>query len=373
MKFLVSPQGFSEALKDRISDVTRAAARFEKHALNLRNLRSDDTIKLQHWMAYKLHKTSEDVAIVRARCEVLENLANFLQRSHDEVMERGARRQRRLEAGSHKDTEGAQKLRNDLLQDLAYEKRLINDDCQDILDIRKGFGTRLDTDRIISAQSSSQLQAWLSINDSSLLLVEGGCSTSSNSEISYVAAQVVESVLELSKNSSTVPIMPLAFFCSQHRNRRRDVYGRPQGLAKALLSQLIDQFTGLSSEELQACQNNLDTDDIESICKVFRRIMKKLPSNWIVVLVLEGIDIMMEDKTRDQLRYITQSLVRTHGGKHAATLKFLFTCTTSSRPIDDLFQEWDVLRIPRVLSSPGSYRGLLWKDSGNLGSLGGID
>lgn len=84
MKFLVNPQGFSDALKGRVADVTRAAARFEKHALNLRNRRGDHTMKLQHWMAYKLGQASEDIAIVRARCKVLEDLTQLLQQSHDD-------------------------------------------------------------------------------------------------------------------------------------------------------------------------------------------------------------------------------------------------------------------------------------------------
>lgn len=295
-------------------------------------------------------------------------------------MKKGARRQRRLESSSHEDRTGAQELRKNIRLQLAYDERLLFDDCQEILSIRKGFGARLDADRITSVQTNSQLQAWMSINNSSLLLVDGGCSTSNSSEISYVAAQVIESVLALSKqqmdtshqNSSGVSIMPLAFFCSQHRNRRHDVYGRPKGLVKVLLAQLIDQFPGLSPKELQAYQSDLDTDNVENICRFVRMVIKKLPANRIVVLVLEGIDVMMEDKTKESLRHIVDTLVSTHRGKHAATLKFLFTCTTSSGPIEDLFQEWDILRVPRVSSSPGSYRGLLWKDSGNLGRLGGV-
>ncbi|KAI1765477.1 hypothetical protein GGR53DRAFT_261497 [Hypoxylon sp. FL1150] len=380
MKFLVSPQGFSDALKDKSADVTKAVARFEKHALILRNKRSDRMMNdLHYWMAYNAGRTRRDGDLVRDQCNVLEKMHQLLQPMHDRVMEEGAQRQRQLELSLHESVDGAQELRESLLLELAYEKRLRDHDCQEILSIRRGFGSRLDTDRITLVQTSSQLQAWISISDSSLLLVDGGSSTSSGPEISYVAARVVESALALSKQTSTsnhsntkLSVMPLAFFCSQHRDRRHDTHARPRGLAKALLAQLIDQFTGLSLKELQAYQNNLEADNTESICRALRRVLKKLPDNCIVVLVLEGIDILMEDKTRVALRHIIQSLVRTHGGKHAAMLKFLFTCTTSARPIEDLFREWVILRVPRVSSSSGSYRSLLWKDSGSLGSLGGL-
>ncbi|KAI2466562.1 hypothetical protein F4781DRAFT_405303 [Annulohypoxylon bovei var. microspora] len=377
MKFFFTPQGFAEGLKDRVADIKKAAARFEKHALFLRNLRNDESMKLQHWMAYKIGENSEDLAMVRARCEALESMSQLLQQSHREVMEWGKQKLRRLEYGSYEDISSIEELRTSLLQQLAYDQHPLHDDCNSILSIRKGLGSGLETERILTAQNHPQLQAWMSLNSSSILLVDGGCAVSSDCEISYVSAQIVESILQLSNqahdrnSTSSVFITPLAFFCSRHRNRRRDIFARPKGVVTALLSQLLDQFHGFSAKELQACQNDLAADDIESVCRAFRRLIKRLPANYIVVLVLEGIDVLMEEKTRGALRYILQSLLEAHGGKHAATLKFLFTCTTSSESVVDLFEEWDVLRIPRVPRTSGSYRNFAWKESGNLGVIGG--
>ncbi|KAI1460701.1 hypothetical protein F4805DRAFT_372674 [Annulohypoxylon moriforme] len=374
MKLLFTPQGFAEGLKDRMADIKRTAARFEKHALFLRNLRHDESIKLQHWMAGKIGETSENLALIRSRCEALETMCKFLQQPHRGIMERGARRQRQLEL-AYEDTPSAEEVRNKLLQELAFDEYLLINDCSNLLNVRKGSGSGLDTERILAMQNHPQLQAWMSLNRSSVLLVDGGCAVPSDSEISYVSAQIVESMLQLSKqagysnSTSNVFVLPLAFFCSRHRNRRRDIFGRPKGLVVALLSQLIDRFHGFGAKHLQACQNDLANDDIESVCKAFKRLIKRLPATSIVVLVLEGIDVLMEDKTRSALRYILHSLLGTHGGKNAATLKFLFTCTNSSEPVVDLFEEWDILRIPRVLQTRGSYRNFEWKDTGNLESL----
>ncbi|KAI0902226.1 hypothetical protein F4806DRAFT_30250 [Annulohypoxylon nitens] len=371
MKFLFTPKGFAEGLKDRMANVQRAAARFEKHALYLRNLRHDESMKLQHWMAYKLGENSEDLALIRSRCEALESMCRFLQQPHRGIMERGERKQRRLELAL-KNTPSAEEVRNGLLKELAFDDYLLINDCSNILNIRKGSGNGLSADRILTMQNHPQLQAWMSLNRSSVVLVDGGCVVPSSCEISYVCAQIVESMLQLSKqsnhdkNAHSVFITPLAFFCSQHRNGRRDAFGRPKGLIVALLSQLIDQFHGFDAKQLQLCQNDLANNDIESVCKAFRRLIKQLPATSIVVLVLEGIDVLMEEKTRNALRYIIHSLLETYRRKHAATLKFLFTCTTSSEPVVDLFEEWDVLRIPRVLQSRGSYRNFMWKDSGSL-------
>ncbi|OTA66653.1 hypothetical protein K449DRAFT_420314 [Hypoxylon sp. EC38] len=379
IKLLASPQGFAEGLKNRVAEVTRAAARFEKHALFLRNQRNDESIKLQHWSAYKLSKNGEDLSLILARCAALEDMTRFLQQAHHEVMEWGKQKLNRLESGSYKGISSAEEFRENFLRELAYDKRLLDDDCNDLLSIRKGSGSGLDAERIFSMQRHLQLQAWMSLDDSSILLVNGGCELSTNLEISYVAAQIVESVRQLSEkqhrrsdygDNSDVSVLPLAFFCSRHRNRRKDIFGKPKGVIKALLSQLIDQFHRFGAKELQACQSELAADDIESVCRGFRKMIKYLPATSIIVLVLEGIDVLMEEKTRSALRYILQSLVELHRGKHAATLKFLFTCTTSSEPIGDLFGEWDTLRLPRVLRSVGSYRNLMWKDSDNLSVLG---
>ncbi|KAI1213012.1 uncharacterized protein F4807DRAFT_457098 [Annulohypoxylon truncatum] len=379
MKFLFTPQGFAEGLKDRMADIKRAAARFEKHALFLRNLRHDESMRLQHWMAYKLGENSEDLALIRNRCEALESMCQFLQQPHRGIMERGARRQRQLELTLYEDTPSPEEIRNNLLQKLAFDEYLLPNDCSGLLNIRKGSGNGLDTERILAMQNHPQLQAWMSLNKSSVLLVDGGCAVSSACEISYVCAQIVESMLQLSEqadhgnNTSNVFITPLAFFCSRHRDRRRDVFGRPKGPIAALLSQLINRFHGFGTKQLQACQSDLANDDIESTCKVFGKLIKRLPATSIVVLVFEGVDVLMEEKTRSALRYILHSLLETHGGTHAAALKFLFTCTTSSEPVVDLFEEYDVLRIPRVLQSRGSYRNFMWKDSGRLEALGTLE
>lgn len=292
-------------------------------------------------------------------------------------MARGSKNHRRLKSSSHQDEANPKELRERLLRGLAYEESLLNDDCKSILNIRNGSGSGLDAERVAFMQNNSQLQAWMSLNRSSILLVDGGCAVSSSYEISYATAQMVEYALQQSnrlQNSSEydsgVFILPLAFFCSQHRNRRRDNLARPRGLAKMLLAQLIDQFRGFNAKELQACQKELEVEDLEGVCLAIRKLVKRLPATSIVILVIEGIDILMGEKTRDGLRHLVRSLVETHEGRHAAILKFLFTSTTSSEPVRDLFEEGDVLRIPRVINSTGSYRNLVWKDSENLGSFG---
>lgn len=307
--------------------------------------------------------------IVEVGCQSINSDYSVL--TYVSVMERGERKQRRLELAL-KDTPSAEEVRNDLLKELAFDDYLLINDCSSILNIRKGSGSGLSADRILTMQNHPHLQAWMSLNRSSVVLVHGGCVVPSSCEISYVCAQIVESMMQLSKQAGhdksahSVIITPLAFFCSQHRNGRRDAFGRPKGLIMALLSQLIDQFHGFDAKQLQLCQNDLANNDIESVCKAFRRLIKQLPAASIVVLVLEGIDVLIEEKTRGALRYILHSLLEIYRRKHVATLKFLFTCTTSSEPVVDLFEEWDVLRIPRVLQSRGSYRNFMWKDSGSL-------
>ncbi|KAI1393501.1 uncharacterized protein F4822DRAFT_15199 [Hypoxylon trugodes] len=379
IKLLVSPQSFTETLKGRLADVKTAVGRFEAHVLKIRNQRSDKSIEEQHWIAYTVGKTREEIALIGARCQALEKFAQFLQPIHDEAMRKGARKLHRLEMGSYGNAPNVESLRKDLLCELDYDEYLLYDDCEALLSVRKGLGNRLDGERILEFQNHPQLQAWMSLDSSSLLLVDGGCEVSSSSEISYVAAQVMEYGLQLSKQpqnsidsgSTGVTMIPLAFFCSRHRNRRRDIFGTPEGLAKALLSQLIDQVRAFGAKELQACRRDLSADDIESLCKEFRRLIKKLPASVIIVLVVEGIDILTGEKTRDALRYVVRSLIDTHGGNYAATLKFLFTCTTLSERVGGLFDEGDILRIPRLLRSQGSYRSLMWKDSESLGALGG--
>ncbi|KAK7935067.1 hypothetical protein PG985_000562 [Apiospora marii] len=359
MKMLVQPQGLAEALKMKQANVQRAASRFEKHALWLQNQRHNDSIELQHWMAYELYRTREDVSVIRARCEVLESFTQFLQQAHqsytlaallDPDSSRARKRTRRRSAAELRDT---------FLRDAEYESALIEQDVGHILRLRPGSRQELDEDRVVELHSHPQFRAWLSIDESSVLFVQGHSDTPQNREIAFVAAQVTEMAkrMHLNPAEASIRVVPLAFFCSEHSTSRRDRLGHPNALIWMLLLQLVEHYQEFSSSRLENGLATTGSGETEKVCAAFESLISHLSSNVIVFVILEGVESFLHYSMRGELIDVVGFLSRLPAetpGK--SKLKVLCTSTTSADLLDDLFREDQILRMPNTSRATSGLR-----------------
>lgn len=364
VQLLTDPKGFSEKLGERLAQVKVMARRFESHALKLQRQVLDESIQLHYWSTYKQEQIGRNVEAVLARTEsleeriaqlnVLDNLDSVLQHIVDAVERKHIASQaiRRIDRRQPSDVST-----EDVLTQFQYDADLLRRDCEALkLPASRMSRKDIDMDRIKAIQSNYRLRAWLTVNEPSLLLLNGRAEPGHNSETSLISASIVNGLLkqyQAEEHSLKEPILtvPLAFFCGQHRDWRRDVMGSPEEAGMSLLLQLVDRLEyELAPATLQNILDTTDPEDLASICKSFEWIIKGLKRNIFVFLVMDGLRYFAQPlERREKTRELLSCLINTYRNRSAATLKFLFANPTRADFVEDLFEENELLNIPRNL------------------------
>jgi len=210
---------------------------------------------------------------------------------------------------------------------------------------------------VVALQTNPRIQAWLTMDESSLLLVNGRTKSHPRSEMSVVSAQIVHRLLDVERATAPIgevgsaTLVPLTFFCGQHRDAHRDPNGNPAEVAMSLLLQLVDHVgASVPGDVLRKCQTGTRPLDIASICASLERVLSSLSNKVIVVLVVDGIKFFTHPtERRDQMRELVERLVAIYRKRTRATLKVLFASPARSEFLEDLFEDDEILSLPRDL------------------------
>jgi hypothetical protein len=212
---------------------------------------------------------------------------------------------------------------------------------------------------VLAAQKNPRMLAWLTLDESSLLLVNGGADPASQS-VSFVSAKVVRSlqVQDLRQNPS-MELVTLAYFCGRHWDYRRDAAGSPDELAMSLLLQLVDQYRAFEPRALQECLDKAVPHDVAAICEVLQSLLDQLPNNAVVFLVIDGLHSFSNPPERQrQMREVVELLVDIYRKQSRPILKFLFAGPTRSN-LEELFEAGEIVDLPLNPPPSGGY-GLSW-------------
>ncbi|RYP41369.1 hypothetical protein DL768_010502 [Monosporascus sp. mg162] len=251
-----------------------------------------------------------------------------------------------------------------LLERYLYEPLLATIDSEQLLRAPLTPGYHLDEDRIFAIKTNPRFKAWFALNENSLLLMNANSNPASNLEMSFVSAQAYERAMEVSREqrNGETKLVPIAFFCSQHRDYRKDVHGSPAELAMSLLLQLVDAYREFSPEDLTAAFNEFDPEDIETILATFGALVSRLPASAIVVLIVDGLRFFAQPRERRiAMADVVARLVDVHRQEHAAMLKFLFANSTKMDILEEIFTDDEILHLPTDLSVEQGYNTMLWK------------
>ncbi|RYP68602.1 hypothetical protein DL771_006574 [Monosporascus sp. 5C6A] len=258
-----------------------------------------------------------------------------------------------------------------ILERYLYEPLLVTTDSEQLLRVPLTPGYNLDEDRIFAIKTNPRFKAWFALNESSLLLVNANSDPASNLEMSFVSAQAYERAMEVSREqrNGETKLVPITFFCSQHRDYRKDVHGSPAELAMSLLLQLVDGYREFSPEVLTAAFDEFDPEDIESILATFGALVSRLPASAIVVLIVDGLRFFAQPRERRiAMADVVAGLVYVHRHEHDAMLKFLFANSTRTDFLEDIFTDDEILHLPIDVSVEQGYNTMLWRHSVNLES-----
>lgn len=253
----------------------------------------------------------------------------------------------------------------DLLDRFEYSPDLVIRDC---LALQKPLVKRThspnrstcDMTRIKALYDNPQLRAWQVVNNSSLLLLNGGAELKYNSEVSCYSAAIFGALLRQyeggkKEHKAEAIVIPLAFFLGQHRDRN-DVYACPEEVGMSLMLQLIDRCgDGIDSDILNDIYERLDPRSIASICSSLHSLLTSLKRNVVLVLILDAVRYFAEPSERgEKTRNLIECLVEIFRKRPVATLKVLIANPTRADFIEEFFQENEMVNIPRNLRPRGS-------------------
>ncbi|KAK8135973.1 hypothetical protein PG984_003913 [Apiospora sp. TS-2023a] len=239
----------------------------------------------------------------------------------------------------------------DILEEFQYDQDLVPQDIRALLRLSRPSNTisPIEANRAHAILWNPRIGVWLSDHAPYLYLLNGGSQEATDATTSFVMAKIAGTLLEQqqhhhhnhqqSGNDSSG---------MKHRNYYRDAAASPSELAMSLLLQLIDGYPNFSSATLQDCLDRTDPHRIASICDSLRRLLEELSPDVLVCVVVDGIaHFAIPQQRKDEMRELVQRLVEAFHGKIRATAKFIFSSPTRSGFLEDLFDEDEILNIPR--------------------------
>jgi hypothetical protein len=228
-----------------------------------------------------------------------------------------------------------------VLRELNYDPSLVSDDMESLLQLGAPRSmVRIDMSRVQNLQRNLRMRAWLSVDDN-IILLANGCSSNADLSTSFASANLVNSLRQqASRLSDDMLVIVLAYFCSQHRDYRRDEAANPVEPCMSLLLQLVDSYPGFNAADLQECSETTDPRSSASICTSLENLLNRLPPSAVVYLVIDGISFFAVPPERlHSTREAIELLVNLYRQSSSTTLKFLFCSPVRFQFVEGLFDE----------------------------------
>ncbi len=266
-----------------------------------------------------------------------------------------------------------------ILTAFQYDPALVITDARR-LSRTQGRPHKLDDGRVLSLLHNSLLQAWLLVDEPSILLISGRSAPAIQSEISFVMAGLFRSLHAAAPPPATTDsagpspgpaVAALAFFCSCHRHSLHDVYACATEVALNLLLQLVDQgeVLGLGHDQLSRCYEDTDPEDLESILDSFEHLVTDgLGKDVVIFVLLDAISVFAEtEEQREEMLRIVERLTELGRKQVAPTVKLLFASPGPEEGVHHLFADDEILEVPLVCRPRGRYderqvSGLIWRN-----------
>ena len=242
----------------------------------------------------------------------------------------------------------------EILDKWRYERDLVHRDCATVLRLQHIAGYDVDLELVSTIRFHPRFQSYLTLDTSSLLLVNTRSENPIMSlEMPIVAAETFRSLHAFIEeqddqvHGTTIRIICLSFFCSQHRNVARDQNASPMDLAMSLLLQLLDYYRDFDSEHLDLASNEVNPGDTDAIMFVFKALVNQLPENVVLYLMIDDLKAFAQPASRKyEMIQVMEKLLELHReGKYNARLKFLFGNSARNIFSDGLFTEDETLNI----------------------------
>ncbi|KAH7153527.1 hypothetical protein EDB81DRAFT_791530 [Dactylonectria macrodidyma] len=259
-----------------------------------------------------------------------------------------------------------------ILMAFQYDINMVTDDCNNILKMidrsrQRNTDDDIDEERVLAIQSHHRLRTWFAIDQPSMILLDGRGNPGPKSEASLVSAKLTSALLKLhiyqDKKHISPIIVPLTFFCGEHRDFQRDPNANATELALSLLLQLVDRGRDfIAQTSLQRILEVVDPEDFRTVCASLCDLLTDLPKDIYVVIIIDGLKFFNQPLERkEETEELVINLVSAFRQGPPATLKLLLTGPPRISSFEGLFQEDEILRLGRDLPPGAAVNDLTWR------------
>ncbi|EOD45346.1 hypothetical protein UCRNP2_7930 [Neofusicoccum parvum UCRNP2] len=141
----------------------------------------------------------------------------------------------------------------DMLEKFQYDPSLSAKDRHSLLRTSASLSKK-DESRALWLTQNVRLRAWLTVDETSLLLVAGNAQHRPASPTSLVSAKLAAAA------AGNVNMVVSSFFCGRHTDASVDADARPSELAMSLLLQLVGQYRGFGTGVVRECVDALEPE-----------------------------------------------------------------------------------------------------------------
>ncbi|KAL1876230.1 hypothetical protein Daus18300_002858 [Diaporthe australafricana] len=137
--------------------------------------------------------------------------------------------------------------------------------------------------------SMTEVNDWLSKDESKLLLVDGHSKSPGNGKTSPLSVFCASLATTLAQSES---LIVLQYFCGHHSLDSDGLSAGPLGLIQSLLAQLLHQSDDILPESLdldKELYNRVDHENIDNLCEVFGALFSQINPTKISICILDEI------------------------------------------------------------------------------------
>ncbi|KAL4917347.1 hypothetical protein BDW62DRAFT_183927 [Aspergillus aurantiobrunneus] len=262
-------------------------------------------------------------------------------------------------------------LRRIVLSRLDYDAKRMQTDVQENYE----YGTTMplnQQDRCVYVLTSVDLVSWIKFPTSRILVVNGNLhSTQFRSPLSFLSARLVYT-LDLLREGSPKgkdEIAAVHFFCGEHADRG-DKMNTAAAIINNLLAQLLLSFKHIDLASLIKL-GDFQSDNLDAVCKRFKRVLKLLPSTAVVFCVIDNLPFYLADENTSEdaqalLRWLIRLTNRQRKSQDVSgggcTFKLLLTAAVQYMdPETSALADDEVLNIPVTVPQTGGFTDMKWE------------
>lgn len=212
---------------------------------------------------------------------------------------------------------------------------------------------------------SKNLKRWITTSKSSELLVNGNRIDTAMDDVSPVSLVCAELISLFSLSKSAVVV---SYFCGLHATMEDPASEWVPEMMKGLISQLLAQpknrklkldLSFIKDDDIERMRE----DDLDTLCKVFRKLVEQLPSNMLFFCILDSITrFEVSPEAEKDAIVVLRQLIRLVNRKKKVTMKLLLTSPSDSSFVggEDMERKvivGDVLVVPESID--GEMQGIV--------------